>query len=98
LERQASVKLQVRLNTSDGVLMWLGSQSSLSSSWLPLVTLDVVDGRPLLTWYSSDDDDVVALTAWNGRRIDDNRWHHVRAHRYVVNPSALQWNSQQFYV
>ena len=76
LGRQASIELLVRLVTSDGVLMWLGSQSS----WLPLMTLDVVNGHLLLTCYSHND---VTLTAWNAERIDDNTWHMIRVHRYV---------------
>jgi len=86
--RRASVELQVRLDTSDGALVWFGGQSVSTSGRLPLMTLDVVDGCVLLTWYLHDDH--VKLTAWNGERIDDNSWHTVRAHRYVVPAVCVQ--------
>jgi len=72
--------MRVRLVTSDGVLVWLGGQSS----WLPLMTLDVADGHLLVTWYTHKND--ASMTAWNGERIDDDNWHIIRVHRYVDVP------------
>ena len=76
--RRASIELQVRLSASDGgVLVWLGAHRQ--SRRRPLVTLEVVDGRLLLNWRLLDHG--VSLTASNNRRIDDNRWHAIRAYR-----------------
>jgi len=62
----------VRLAASFGVLAWLSSQSSPR----PLMTLRIVDGRPLMNWRFIHDR--VSLTA---ERIDDNGWHIIRAYR-----------------